>query len=659
MPSALSASTALILAALTACSSCAKPHFGETLIVVDTDVSVPTFVSRLQVDLYSPDATWYQSRAFSALRREDWPLSFSLYTDEKGAGKPVRLRLRAFPEGGVRDYRGEQAPEAPPFIPASVAHSLEELCADPPLLPPLVELTQRRGAEQITEHLVGSCPFATRSGSVAARVEITQAGTYRFEVVRATPDGANSSPPGSTTLFLRRACADASSELGCNQAIDQADGNFLSRLELTLDPGTYYLVTGSAAKHSPADVTLRWARTTEWFTAPPAPDLGPPAPVLPRLVVDGIDVTPASEPQPNLAIDRLLTLSVDYGALRTVSVLLTGECYGTGADLTADTTCVDVAGVRVPVATAAVQPQSGIDRGGAPRSGTWAGEAELPCTVPAKATTPGLYDDQVCIPGGAFLLGSEELTGVGLLTAVPRQLAVVAPFFLDRYEVTVARYRQALRDGFVPPDLGVTPNEGPLEAATGNRGCTFNGDASGPTEDRESYPLNCVSWRAARALCQFWGGDLPSHAQWEYAATVAGRPDHKSRYAWGDDPPDCSRAVYGNGRVGGPCGAQGVAPVDAAPWVTSDVTPLGVVGLAGNVSEWVIDSFRPYADPCWWQRPLRGVGCQEDEAPLRSIRGDNWFSPADGLLLAAPLGEAPEYALATYGFRCARPGVAP
>ncbi len=645
--------------ALFACSGCAEPPFGETLVVVDTDVSVPGFVSRLQLDLYSTTGQWYESRGISSLRREDWPLSFSLYTDEH-ARKDLMLRLRAFPDDASRDYLGEQAPGPPPFVPPRAAHSLDELCADPPLLPPFEQITLRRGPEPITEHAIpGACGFKTLSGSVAAKLRIEQSDTYRFEVVRASPDGANAIPSGGVTLFLRRDCADPGSELACNDGIDIAGGNYLSRFELPLTAGTYYLVTGSSAAHSPADVTLRWAPATQWNTPGGAPPAVTPAPAVPRLVVDGVDLTPAREPQPNLAIDRLLDVSVEFGIRKTISILLSGECYGTTVDLAGRASCIATAGARSALDALPTSYTSGIDRGDRTRSGTWAAELETPCTGNARTSTPALYDEEVCIPGGAFLLGSAELDGVGQLDAVPRQMAVVDPFFLDRFEVTVGRYRQALRDGFVPPDDGVMGNDGALAAVTGRRGCTFNGDASGPTQDRESYPLSCVSWRAARALCQFFGGDLPSHAEWEYAATVAGRSGAKSRYVWGSDPPSCARAVYGNRAAGGTCGAQGVVPVDAAPWATSDVTPLGIVGLEGNVSEWVRDSFRPYTDPCWWQHPLRDVGCREDDAPLRSLRGNSWFDAADGLLLAAPIGEAPEYALSSYGFRCARPGSSP
>jgi formylglycine-generating enzyme required for sulfatase activity len=240
-------------------------------------------------------------------------------------------------------------------------------------------------------------------------------------------------------------------------------------------------------------------------------------------------------------------------------------------------------------------------------------------------------------------------------------VVALEPFLLDKYEFTVGRYRKALADGFQPVagDQALLRNDDALFAPSDQtRGCTWNGDAKGPAAgiDRESWPLTCVGWYQARALCRFLGADLPSHAQWEYAAAAAGRAE-KTRFPWGDEIPDCARAVFARGPTGD-CAADGPGPgaVDAEPWASGDATPLGVSGMGGSAAEWTGDAFRPYRDPCWWQTPLHGVGCAETGAPLRSMRGGAWDAPGVGLRSADMVGQPPSYPVSAFGFRCARPG---
>src|SRR5262245_34039855 len=124
----------LVLAvATTLLGACAAPPFGEVLVVVDTNLSVPEHVDALRVDLYSRD-DWYESREFVALQPEQWPLSFSLRTEESGT-KWVRLRLRAYPAAAQRDYRGERFLPWPPFSEQTLPKTEAALCASVPDLP--------------------------------------------------------------------------------------------------------------------------------------------------------------------------------------------------------------------------------------------------------------------------------------------------------------------------------------------------------------------------------------------------------------------------------------------------------------------------------------------------------------------------------------------
>src|SRR5581483_9426347 len=77
---------------------------------------------------------------------------------------------------------------------------------------------------------------------------------------------------------------------------------------------------------------------------------------------------------------------------------------------------------------------------------------------------------------------------------------------------------------------------------------------------------------AARDYCAWRGRQLPTEAQFEYAARV--RKDGKAHdYPWGDDKPTCDRAAF----AGGGCSTPVAQPVGTA---AGDVSDYGVHDLA-------------------------------------------------------------------------------
>ncbi len=245
---------------------------------------------------------------------------------------------------------------------------------------------------------------------------------------------------------------------------------------------------------------------------------------------------------------------------------------------------------------------------------------------------------------------------------------VVSSYLLDRYEVTVGRFRafvgsQADGGSFAPPNAGDGEHPGipgsgwdrdwdpqlpTTRAAWDSRltststSCTWE-----PTPDaNEAKAISCVTWYEAMAFCVWDGGYLPTEAEWEYAAAGG---DENRRFPWGPAEPadDCSRANWtGCGLF---LGFPGVRPVGASPTGTGR---WGHRDLAGNVSEWVLDF---YDSGFYDETAASGEDvCNLSPFSWRVHRGGGYGSVPNYIRAASRAGEAPTVRANNAGFRCAR-----
>ncbi len=664
-PNSLSAALLGCALALLAACGAERPElqpFGEVLVQVDTNLRVPQALSRVRFDLFDAQNRWLDSRDFATPEPSDFPLSFSVYDDAMTGSRTAYLRVRGYTDGRIRDYRGERFESRPTFEAPSTQASLGAACRHAPdLVVGEAQTLRLRGAPFAEGGFscaasAGDFDKSTRSGMAVFRLPIEDPGRYRVSVVSSQP-GVEWAPVADTLLSLRTDCTDAMTELACNDD-EQVGQGTLSGLTHTLEPGEYFVLIGNVAA-APMDVSV-YVEQRDILSSGPA---NPPGGLIndkPRLLVDGVDITPTSEPDPYLAVDRLARLEVTPGEQRTARLLLDGECLGTMADLGELRSCVDREGELVEISPELLEP--GRARATSSAVGSW-GRYEHPgCAESNVPVTPGLLDERVCVSGGAFLLGDATLIGRGADGGYPERLAVIPSLFVDRYEYTVARYRRARERGFVPPDAGPLNNFEPvtLDDADLTSACTYNEglDGSARFPEQDTLPLSCVSWLTAKALCEAEGGRLPSVAEREYLASAAGR-EFEATYPWGDEKPSCEQSAFGRwsepSRGSTACFSareRGPVPVDAEPWRSFDVTPDGVVGLGGNLAEWTADSHRAYSDPCFQAQPHFSPRCDETEAPLRTIAGGSWRSPAAGTRAGSRVGGAVAGIDPWVGFRC-------
>ncbi len=260
-------------------------------------------------------------------------------------------------------------------------------------------------------------------------------------------------------------------------------------------------------------------------------------------------------------------------------------------------------------------------------------------------------DDNCCasptVDGGTFRRGDSL-----------QSTATVASFALDKYEVTVGRFRKFVNAYLGPPENGVgehpqIPNSG-WQAPSWNSSlapdsgalardvaCSPGFQTWNTSGMNDTRPMNCVTWYEAFAFCVWDGARLPTEAEWEYAAT-GGREQRK--YPWGETRPNNTEAAYdclGNGSPG--CAFSDILAVGSEP---AGAGKFGQMDLAGSMWEWALDLYAPYPADC--------DNCANlNTGSLHVMRSGNWRYSAMYLPVTSR-EPGPTFHGDGYGFRCAR-----
>lgn len=278
-------------------------------------------------------------------------------------------------------------------------------------------------------------------------------------------------------------------------------------------------------------------------------------------------------------------------------------------------------------------------------------------------------DKMVRVPGGEFLMGTNEKEGFRADGEGPVRKVKVDSFLIDQYSVTNSEFK-----AFVDATGYVTEAEQfgwsyvfysflhPTLLSKANRvahtpwWCAVNGaywyQPEGPQsniDNRMEHPVVHVTWNDATAFCNWAGKRLPTEAEWEYAAR--GGLEQK-RYPWGDDLTPNGEHFCNIWQGKFPerntkdDGYEGTAPAKSFP-----ANGFGLYNVSGNVWEWCSD---------WFSKSIHSRGGRvnpqgPESGDTKIMRGGSYLchvSYCNRYRVAARTSNTPDSSSGHLGFRC-------
>ena len=243
-------------------------------------------------------------------------------------------------------------------------------------------------------------------------------------------------------------------------------------------------------------------------------------------------------------------------------------------------------------------------------------------TAGAKTITTASGVEMVQVPGGSFMMGSEN----GEEDEKPVHQVTVSGFLMDRYEVTLKSYESLMGKN---PSKFVDPQK-PVERTSWVSAITYCNMRSAKEGLKPCYDLKTGE-------CEFSanGYRLPTEAEWEYACRAGSQNDSDDVNVKGWFKTNSNQMTHAVGQK------------QANAW--------GLFDMHGNVAEWCNDRYGEKEYAAKVENNPHGPA----KGDQRVLRGGCWKDAADACRSSARGSESPGLADACfgserYGFRCVR-----
>ena len=231
---------------------------------------------------------------------------------------------------------------------------------------------------------------------------------------------------------------------------------------------------------------------------------------------------------------------------------------------------------------------------------------------PKKLSRKGKKSAMVLIPGGSFIMGHNKKDTL----YYPEMRFNLRSFYIDRTEVSNLDYKL-----FVDTFQHKAPPSWP-------------GGKIPP--GKENRPVVRVSWEDAKRYCRANNKRLPTESEWEKAF----RGTNGNQFPWDGEKFHKSYTRTAE------AGFFSSVDVDTA---NRDVSPYGVLHMAGNVREWVSGTTKDSR-----LLPYRGNRYRTSKFGLQPIRGGSFGYPKTHAQGWFRDGSKGTYAWPDVGFRCAK-----
>lgn len=266
----------------------------------------------------------------------------------------------------------------------------------------------------------------------------------------------------------------------------------------------------------------------------------------------------------------------------------------------------------------------------------------------------------VYLPGGSFLMGTNDKDRNLLDQEGPIKEVHVKPFYIDKTVVSNEEFKEFVNDTNYITDAerygwsfvfykflskkqlkeSITPESTPWWFAVKKASWFKPEGGDSNISGRLNHPVVHVSWNDAQAFCKWAKKRLPIEKEWEFAAR--GGLEQK-RYPWGNN-------IYPNGKY--VCniwqgdfpeintmedGYLGTCPVDAFPF-----NGYGLYNFSGNVWEWCSNIFD---------------NSNKSDKNYKAIRGGSYLchdSYCNRYRIAARSSNSLDSSSGNMGFRCVR-----